>query len=602
MSLTHPPAHEEDEPVVALDAVAVAEPRPARDVAPAPQLASADPAPVSSAHRALSLVAAVGLLWPTAAAWNGIVAAPQTGLAVIALVAGIIWLIHAIVAADDEASLVALDRWLLVAGLLVLAAWAATYLRGHDYGTDEAAFTQGAASLLIHGHNPYGAHLLGWLNTFGVNSRFLTYTMGGGVVDAYGYPALPLLIVVPFVWLTGGGQALPIADVAVLMAATAVAFRALPSTLRPLALIVAIGYPVLGNFAVSGLVEIFTMGAFTVVAARWTDIGATGRLTARDAIRGVALGLALSTNQLAWFVAPFLLVGIYLIQRPTLGRRAAVGAAGRLLAVAVGVFAIVNAPFIIWDPGAWLGGVAAPLTQHAIPYGQGLIGLTLFMRLGGGSLDAFNDSGAALYVALLVLYAARARRLGAAWMILPTAAFFVSGRSLAGYWMVLGVPMLVAVASTQNARVRAAAQLSLRAGRRVSRPALALCFVPVGACLTLALTVRSPLEMRVLSATSTPALGAVSQLRVFVHNRSAHAVTPHFSLDSSGQALGFLTIASGPRSLRAGRSALYRLRAPDSGAMSPDGTPFVVQAVSSGPRAVSSSPSFSPRGPVSNAW
>ena len=547
-------------------------------------------------------MAAIGLLWPTYLAWGGIVASPATGVAVIALFAGLLWLIHAIVAADDEAALARLDRWLLVVGLLVLAAWAAVYLRVHDYGTDEAAFTQGAATLLLHGHNPYGAHLVGWLNTFGLNSRFLTYTMGGGMVDTFGYPSLPLLLVAPTVWLTGGGQAVPILDVAVLMAATAVGFRALPSPLRPLALIVAIGFPTLGIFAVSGLVEILTMAALAVVATRWTDIGATGRLTRRDVVRGVALGLALSSNQLAWFVVPFLLVGIYLVRVPGLGRRGAIGAAGRLLAIGVAVFVLINAPFIVWDPGAWLGGVAAPLTQHAIPYGQGLIGLTLFLRLGGGSLDAFNDAGMAIYFALLVLYAARARRLGAAWMILPTAAFFVSGRSLGGYWMVLGIPMLVSVATTDPRPLRAAAQLSLRAGRRLSAAALTLCFVPAALCLTLALTVRSPLEMHVVSAASDPTVDAVSQVRVVVRNRSGRPITPHFSLDSAGQAMGFLRIAAGPRSLSPGTSALYTLTAGDAGAMSPDGTPFVVQAVSAAPRAISSSPSFSPRGPVAAAW
>jgi hypothetical protein len=365
---------------------------------------------------------------------------------------------------------------------------------------------------------------------------------------------------------------------------------------------VAIGFPTLGNFALAGLVEILTMALFTVVAARWSDIGATGRCSGHDALRGIALGLALSTNQLAWFVAPFLLVGIYLARRPQLGRAAAIAAPGRLLAVAAAVFAAVNAPFVIWDPGAWLGGVAAPLTQHAIPYGQGLIGLTLFLRIGGGALDAFNAAGATLYLALLVLYAARFRRLAPAWMLLPSAAFFVSGRSLAGYWMVLGIPMLVALLTTQAPVIAAAAQLGQRAGRRVSGVALGLGFLPVGLCLTLSLMVRSPLDMRVIGAASNPTLGAVAEVRALVRNRSGHAVRPHFSLDSSGQALGFLDIVSGPPSLAAGDSALYTLRAPDSGAMAPDGTPFVLQAVSVAPRAISSSASFAPRGPVSNAW
>ena len=42
------------------------------------------------------------------------------------------------------------------------------------------------------------------------------HDVGRRRVDTFGYPALPLLVAAPFVWLTGGGQAVPIADVVVL--------------------------------------------------------------------------------------------------------------------------------------------------------------------------------------------------------------------------------------------------------------------------------------------------------------------------------------------------------------------------------------------------
>jgi hypothetical protein len=559
-------------------------------------------APVSSTHRTLSVVAALGLLWPTSLAWGGIVAAPVTGLAVIVLFGAILWLAHAVITAPDEVALCRLDRWLLVVGLLALGAWTATYLRTHTYGSDEAAFTQGAATLLLHGHDPYGAHLAGWLDTFGINSRVVTFTMSGGTVDTFGYPALPLLVAAPFVWLTGGGQAIPIVDVLVLMATTVAAFLALRPGLRPLCVVVAIGFPTLSQYALSGMVEILAVAALTVVAARWTDIGASGRLTRRDAVRGAALGLALATNQLAWFISPFFFVAVFLVRRPALGPRRAAALCLRFLLIAVAVFAAVNAPFVAWDPSAWLHGVSAPLTQHAIPYGQGLVGLAVFLRLGGGRLDLFNDAGALLYLALLILFSARVRRLGPAWVLLPTAALFVSGRSLAAYWMVLGIPLLVSVASAEMPVVRRAAQLHLRPGRPLTPLTIGLSFVPAALSLTLALTVRSPLELRVVSAKSDEAVAQVTEVHVFVHNRSSRPMAALFSLNSSGQGLSFLRVVRGPRELAPGSSAVYDLRAPDAGAMTPDGTPFIVQAFSTGPRAVSSSPSFAPAGRVANAW
>ncbi len=95
-------------------------------------------------------------------------------------------------------------RWLLVLGLLVLAATTAGRLAGSSgYGTDEAAFEQSAASLLLHGHDPVRGQPLVGAGRVQHPRQVLTYTMGGGTVSSFGYPALPLLVVAPFVQLTG---------------------------------------------------------------------------------------------------------------------------------------------------------------------------------------------------------------------------------------------------------------------------------------------------------------------------------------------------------------------------------------------------------------
>ena len=82
-----------------------------------------DVAPASGAHRALSLVAALGLFWPTLQAWNDIVSVPASGIATVALFGATLFLVCAIATASTEAALDRLDRWLLVLGLLVLGAW-----------------------------------------------------------------------------------------------------------------------------------------------------------------------------------------------------------------------------------------------------------------------------------------------------------------------------------------------------------------------------------------------------------------------------------------------------------------------------------------------
>ncbi len=182
------------------------------------------------AQRAISLVAVMGLFWPLLSAWGQIVTVPSAGLAVIALCGGGLWLTCAIATAKDGARLERLDLALLALAVLVLMSYAAAKLyASSSYGTDEAAFEQGAAQLLLHGHNPYGANLLGSLSAFSVPAKYATYTMSGGMVSTLGYPAFPVLVAAVFVQLTGGGQAVPIADVAALILAVVLVFRALPT-------------------------------------------------------------------------------------------------------------------------------------------------------------------------------------------------------------------------------------------------------------------------------------------------------------------------------------------------------------------------------------
>lgn len=557
-------------------------------------------------HRAISLVAMVGLFGPLFNAWNDIVAVPASGIAVVALSAGGLWLAGAISTAQSQLDLERLDRWLLVLALLALGAFAAAWLHGTSgYGTDEAAFQQGAAMLLVHGHNPYGANLLSALAAYSTPSRFATHMMNGGLVTTYGYPAFPLYIVAAFVELTGGGQAVPIADVAMLMVATVVMFKLLPVGWRGLAVIIGVGFPILTGFALAGVNAIIAMAALLVVAFGWTATGETGRLSRADLIRAVALGVALATNQIAWFVTPFLLIGTYLLRHSQFGPRRALKLAASYLGTALATFVVINLPFIVWDPSAWVTGVAAPLTQHAIPYGQGLIGLTLFLRMGGGALDAYNYGAALLYVALLIVYASGFRRLARACFLLPIGALFVSGRSLGEYWLTLIAVMAIGAMTCQSQAISAATELRLPARwrhRLLPRGVLTMAvFVPGLACLGLALTTPQPLTLRILSAHSSRLLRGVDRMRVEVENQSGQALTPHFATNASGQAI-FWNVAQGPSRLAPHTAAVYVLTAPDDSSMQPNGTAFILEAVTPAPRTISSSRPFAKYGPVPGGW
>jgi hypothetical protein len=121
-------------------------------------------------HRAISLAATLGLLWPAFPWWSSeIVQAPTIGLATIALSAAVLVLAWLILAAASEEALERLDVWLLALALLTSVVFCAGRLNlSSGYGTDEAAFVHASAATLLHRHDPYGANLLWSLSRFGV--------------------------------------------------------------------------------------------------------------------------------------------------------------------------------------------------------------------------------------------------------------------------------------------------------------------------------------------------------------------------------------------------------------------------------------------------
>jgi hypothetical protein len=555
-------------------------------------------------HRIVSLVAVLGLLWPEFKAWSDIVSAPLPGFATIMLTGGTLVLACLVARASTEEALERLDRWVLALGLLVLVVSVGWGLRNSSgYSTDEAAFVHGAAQLLLHGHDPYGANLLPSLAQFNVPHVYWTYTMSGGVVSTLGYPALPVLVAAPFVALLGNGQSVAIAEVVVLLIAIGATFAALPRPWRSMAVLLCVGFPALEGFAVAGLTAVLALPALIVVARRWTRVGESGNLSPPDRLAAVALGLAVSTNQLAWFIAPFVLVGILLLRQGNLEARRAFSVTSRWGGLAVLTFLVLNAPFIVWGPSAWWRGVAAPLSQHAIPYGQGLVGLTVFLGLGGGAIDAYTYVAVALYLGLLVVFAVHFRSLARCCFVLPVAALYASGRSLSEYWLVLVVPIVIGALTSDGASIKTAAQLSwprpiaLRVPAKIVMPTL---FAPAAALLAAALLAPAPLSIQILRVGLNQQDTAVTRLWVAVHNRTDTPLRAHFAINSTGQASPFWRIVDGPAVLAGGAQARYVLGAP--GVDTIDAGPFRLQAVTGSPRTISSSAIVRPRLTIQQGW
>ncbi len=371
-------------------------------------------------------------------------------------------------------------------------------------------------------------------------------------------------------------------------------FILLPRGWRALAALIPVGLPILFGYAVAG-VNAIVMATFLLGAAyRWTEIGKGGRLSRHDWISGVCLGLAMGSNQLAWFLAPFLVVGIYRLRAAQLGRARAVRLAQSYAALACGVFVLVNLPFIVSRPNSWMSSVISPLTQHAIPYGQGLISAALFVHVGGGDLRLFSYGAGLLFLGLLTLYTLYFRRLGRACFVLSVVPLFVSTRSLAEYFMTLIAVWIVSLQTTHDADFELVPRIRWpsRAARRASYIAPLL---PAVVLLGLALTATPPLSVRITGVRTTGQLQSVWEIQVEVHNDSSEALHPHFATNVVGQASSFWNQTTGPALLAPHMTAHYSLVAPNVGSMPGITTPFLLEAMTHRPDTISTARLFTPQ-------
>ncbi len=177
---------------------------------------------------------------------------------------------------------------------------------------------------------------------------------------------------------------------------------------------------------------------------------------------GLALGLACGTKQTAWFLAPALLATAHARGgRPALLRTAAAAVLG---------FAVLNLPFAAMDPGAWLHGILAPLTDGLFPLGAGLVGLVTSGLLPYAALPLFT----ALMLAAVAASVAAALRWDRArpgiGVLLGAMALFLGPRSLLEYLAGAGVLLVCAVATAPQRKPRVAREFMPEAART---PALA---------------------------------------------------------------------------------------------------------------------------------
>ena len=238
------------------------------------------------------------------------------------------------------------------------------------------------------------------------------------------YPALSFLLLLPVVAFGWDTNYL---YVACLLVAMALVVARAPRTLRPFFFTALLGSASLAAFTVGGSADLL-FALPLVVAWMYRD-----RKWA-----AVPFGLAVATKQIAWFFAPFWIIAV-VTER---GWRAA----ARDAAIAAGIFAVTNLPFIVHDPQAWVAGILTPVTEPMFARGAGVI--FLFTNGGIPLLPSFAYAAAEAIAGIICLVVAwRTRRtspeLGAVLAIVP---LYFAWRSLFSYFFLLPLFALAALA------------------------------------------------------------------------------------------------------------------------------------------------------------
>jgi hypothetical protein len=508
--------------------------------------------------------------------WSITLYAPASYFAPIALLvvfAGLWGLGVAILSWLDLDSFPSLRRWenrfawanaLII--VVLMGAW--TYIQFHNspgYSTDEQAFDQYAAQLVAHGlHNPYTHSMAPAFPLYRLSPAAYSYTLIGDPVKLLSYPALSFLVYVPFILLGWSSEVGAAVNVMAWVASFLLIFALVPRSMRAGALVLS-SVSVYLAFAVGGVTDMLFIPVLIVGAYKWDRFE---RVPGWRSYAGpVAVGLAMSIKQTPWPVLAFVLCALALDEYDVTGDlRAAVGRAWRYLRIVVVIFLIPNLPYLIASPSAWFRGVFTPFTQNLVPSGQGLISLTLFVHMGGGSLTIYTVALILVAVLLLVLFVGTYPLLRPATFMLASVVYFFAARSQTNYLVPL-IPVAVVGAITAGpATRRLATDGSRLAGvirGRAWRRASAGVAIVTAAAIIYALVAPSPLSVKITGIQTTGYLGGIKELSLRVHNGTDGRLKPAYTLQTNHGDTTFWDVWKGPTSLSPGQTATVQIVNPN---------------------------------------
>jgi uncharacterized membrane protein len=410
--------------------------------------------------------------------------------------------------------------------------------------TDTGMITGYAAQGLAHGQNPYAWNFADFLRVYRASPLYVTPHFDGTIQSKAAYPALTY-------WLFWGAShlGLSVSDLTFvcLILIHILLFITAPVIWRPLVLLPFVLFQEYTHFALVGnqdtILSLLLMGMLLV----WT----------KPRWRAVIFGLACAFRQQAWFVAPFLLIYLWKSMDGTvIERRRSIA---YFVGVSVGVFVLINLPFIIWDARAWWLGVF----EHAYaPFNVYSHGLSTLSQYGWLPLPRqfYMALQFSTLVALMIVHWRHPRIIGQAFWVFPALFFWLYYRGLINYWVYWIPPLLVSLVNRSipdNASERSLVQSSSWIGTMALTVPLLVIVVGWGVVLShrqIPITVDYTLPLDVVFHDHL----RVKEIKVSVTNESNTDFMPRFSVqrDPGIQALPW-KIETGPEVLDPGQEGVY---------------------------------------------
>ena len=446
-------------------------------------------------------------------------------------------------------------------------------LANPTYGTDEIAFDQYAAMMALHGVNPYIHSMAPSLSLFNVPDIFRTFLLNGHVVNRLSYPSGSFLAYIPSLLLGMHMQAAIVTDSVAWAIAMVLTWWLLPRAVAWIAPLLLLAQVYIG-YSAGGVTDTLYLPFLVVALWRWDRYGDVSEKSWARWAGPIAIGLACSIKQTPWFVVQFLVTGTCFEASQRGQRWWMVG--GRYLAIVLGVFTLVNLPYLVGDPMAWARSVVVPLATPTEPGGQGLVGLTLFEQL-GGQLRYYTWAGAAAICTTFGAFVGWYRTFKRSWMFMVALVFFWPTRSFGSYLIMLLPGALIAAASVRGVE-HWDAPLS-----KVARRACGVTGVLGAVCVFAAVTQTPTLALHVLSEGSTGELQSVDYLTIHVSNSSSRPISPHYAVTPTGQISSFWNVMSGPLTIGPDSSARVTIEASNVQSMPSISGGFIVYAFTASP-------------------